>query len=193
LDSIPEDFTIYQCNSITDFSTLPNLDFIGGQINIYENPQLESLAGLDSVDITTIWDLHIMNNPTLSECEVKSICTLLDSLSISISIENNAPGCNSQEEVIEACLTEIEELNIPDEHFMVYPNPTKEWLYIEQSSYNYTYNLILRNLYGQVAKEEKNIQFQHYALNVADLKAGVYFYIIRENEKVLQNGKLIIK
>jgi len=193
LDSIPEDFVIYQCNSISDFSTLQSLDFIGGQIGISENPQLESLAGLDSVDITTIHDLHIMNNPTLSECAVKSICTLLDSSSISVNIENNAPGCNSPEEVEEACWSGIEEWKNDNDRFKVYPNPVTDWLTVEHITSSNTFDIEIQNLYGQLVKEEKNIKSPHYAMDVADLKAGVYFYLIKNVNQITQRGKLIIK
>ncbi|MCD4729176.1 MAG: T9SS type A sorting domain-containing protein, partial [Bacteroidales bacterium] len=79
------------------------------------------------------------------------------------------------------------------EKFEVHPNPTNNWLYIKKSITNYIYNIELRNLYGQLVKEEKNIQSSHYVMNVADLTAGVYFYVIRQQNKIIQQGKLIIK
>ena len=80
-----------------------------------------------------------------------------------------------------------------NESFTIYSNPAKEWLYIKQSNPNLLYNIELRNLFGQLVKQEKNIQSSNYAMNVADLKAGVYFYIIKENDGVVQQGKVIIK
>jgi len=79
--------------------------------------------------------------------------------------------------------------------WIVYPIPTNEWLYIKQSNQNsqLVFNIELRNLHGQLVKQEKNIQTSHFALNIADLKAGVYFYVIKENEGVVQQGKLIVK
>jgi len=75
----------------------------------------------------------------------------------------------------------------------VYPNPAIEWLYFKQSNPRPKYNIELRNLNGQLVKKEKNIHSSHYALNVADLKAGVYFYLIRDGDNVLQQGKVIVK
>ncbi|MCD4695117.1 MAG: T9SS type A sorting domain-containing protein [Bacteroidales bacterium] len=37
------------------------------------------------------------------------------------------------------------------------------------------------------------MQSQQYAMNISDLKAGVYFYIIKEKNGIIQQGKLIIK
>lgn len=77
----------------------------------------------------------------------------------------------------------------------LYPNPTEKYLYIKISNPNstYSYDIELRNLQGQLVKNEKDIQSSHYTLNVADLKAGMYFYIIREKEEVVQQGKVIKK
>jgi len=80
-----------------------------------------------------------------------------------------------------------------DSEFEIYPNPAVDWLYIKQSNPNYTYNVEVRNLYGQLVKEEMNIQSSHYALNLADLKAGVYFYLIKDENQIIQKGKVIIK
>jgi hypothetical protein len=79
--------------------------------------------------------------------------------------------------------------------FEVFPNPAKDWLYIKPANPNsyYSLNIELRNLYGQLVKEETDIQSTHYAMNVADLKAGVYFYVIKEKGEIVQQGKLIIK
>jgi outer membrane protein assembly factor BamB len=77
--------------------------------------------------------------------------------------------------------------------FSVFPNPANEILNIKQSNPNITYNIELRNFHGQLVIEEKNIQSSHYAINVYDLKAGVYFYMIREEYELLQQGKIVIK
>lgn len=90
-------------------------------------------------------------------------------------------------------LTKISDPKTITKNWIVYPNPTKDWLYIKQSNPNYTYNIELRNLYGQLVKEEINIQSPHYAMDVAELKAGVYFYMIKEHDEIVQQGKLIIK
>jgi len=84
---------------------------------------------------------------------------------------------------------------IENESFTTYPNPTKKWLYIKKSNpnSNEAYSIELRNLYGQLVRKETNIQSPHYAMNVADLTAGVYFYVIKEKKEIIQHGKLIIK
>ena len=47
--------------------------------------------------------LIITDNENLSSCDVQSVCDYLASPNSSVSILWNAPGCNSQQEVEEAC------------------------------------------------------------------------------------------
>lgn len=92
-------------------------------------------------------------------------------------------------------LVGIKENNTLGNIFTIFPNPANDWIYIK--SLNLTtksnYEIELRNLYGQMVKEEKHITSGHYTWNVADLKPGVYFYIIEEKGVALQQGKLIKK
>ncbi len=90
-------------------------------------------------------------------------------------------------------LVGLSENKSKNRNIMVYPNPATEILNINQSNHYISYNVELRNLYGQLVKEVKNIQSPHYTLNVADLKTGIYFYEIKEKNEIIQQGKLIIK
>lgn len=82
-----------------------------------------------------------------------------------------------------------------ENNFTLFPNPTEDRLQIKSldvfSLKNYDFELL--NIHGQIVKEEKNIQTLHYSMNVGDFIPGVYFYIIKENGVVLQQGKLIKK
>jgi len=76
---------------------------LGGGLLIRNNGNLISLTGLDNIEASSITELHIFSNPELSTCDVQSICDYLASPNGGIDIENNAPGCNSPEEVEEDC------------------------------------------------------------------------------------------
>ncbi len=89
---------------LTSIEALSGLTSVGGDIEIGYNASLPSLAGLDNIDPATIASLSIHENNTLSECEVASVCEYLSSPGGLIILENNAPGCNSQEEVQAECL-----------------------------------------------------------------------------------------
>jgi hypothetical protein len=47
--------------------------------------------------------MQIVDNTTLSECEIISVCLYMANPGGVIQINNNAPGCNNQAEVEEAC------------------------------------------------------------------------------------------
>ncbi len=81
------------------------------------------------------------------------------------------------------------------ENYLLYPNPAEDWLYIKpkESSKAYSYNIKLRNIFGQLVWEESNILSSHYAIHIADLKSGLYFYEIEEKPGISQKGKIIIK
>jgi len=64
---------------------------------------LTSLSGLNNIDPGSIIDLSITNNSLLSACEVQSVCDYLASPGGAVEIHDNAPGCNSPDEVQEAC------------------------------------------------------------------------------------------
>ena len=193
--SIAGSLNIFNNKGITSLSGLDSLTFIGGYLWIRLNDTLTSLNGLGDIKAGSIKDLTIYENSLLSTCDVKAICEYLENPNGTIQIYNNAPGCNSPEEVEAACDTVgIYKIKLETE-FSVYPNPTEKWLYIKPADPNsiYSFDFELRNIFGQLVQEEIYIQSSHYAMNVADLKAGVYFYVIKEKGIVVQQGKLIIK
>jgi len=129
LDSIGGDLQIYGCDNLINmagfdnltqiggnvgissnksqksFSGLESLGSIGGYISIWYCDSLSSLAGLDYIQPATITSLSIRNNPVLSSCDVRSICEYLAAPNGTIEIQNNANGCNSIQEVEDACAT----------------------------------------------------------------------------------------
>jgi len=110
-------------SSLTNIVHLENLKSIGEILYISGNPLLTSLSGLDSINAGSITNLTIWYNSSLSTCEVKSICDYLAAPNGTIDITNNAPGCNSPEEVIEACESSSIEVIPTEDGFTVFPNP----------------------------------------------------------------------
>ncbi len=75
----------------------------------------------------------------------------------------------------------------------VFPNPANNRLNFNFQNPNCSYEVELRNLYGQLVKQEKNIQSPYFEMNVADLKAGVYFYRIGEKDRIVQQERVVIR
>lgn len=61
------------------------------------------MSGLDGISASSITTLLVFDNYSLSTCEVQSICDYLEAPGGMVSIYNNATGCNSPAEVMEAC------------------------------------------------------------------------------------------
>ncbi|GAP42979.1 protein containing Por secretion system C-terminal sorting domain [Lentimicrobium saccharophilum] len=112
-------------DALTSLSALENLTSVGWTLSIYVNDALTSLTGLENIADSSINDLIISDNFSLSSCAVQSICDYLAAPNGTVTIENNAPGCNSEEEVEEACLS----VGVPlpgslQTEVNIYPNPT---------------------------------------------------------------------
>ena len=146
LSSIGGNVKIYHNDSLLSLEGLSNLTSIGGYLKISNNDVLSvlsgldsvtsiggslwilnhialiSLAGIDNIDTASINELRILNNDSLSICNVQSVCDYLTSANASIVILYNATGCSNQEEVEEACFTFIEEISVKNK-FTISPNP----------------------------------------------------------------------
>ncbi len=102
---------------VGDTEELTNLDFLnsvksldGPTIRIQNNFELSDIkglkhiidSGLESVDFVIITE-----NPKLSECQILPICDLLSGgQNLVIAINNNLPGCNSADEILDRCVTD---------------------------------------------------------------------------------------
>jgi len=94
---------IYDNTALTSLTGLDNVTSIGGRLYVKDNAALTSLTGLDNIDAGSISEIIIKENPVLSICDVKSICDYLSAPTGEIDIYKNAPGCDNQGEVQDAC------------------------------------------------------------------------------------------
>jgi len=181
-------------HSLISLSGLENLTSIEGSLQIEGNHSLTSLSGLESVS-SIGGDLRILNNPELSTCDVQSICDYLAAPVGTIVIHDNAPGCNSPEEVEEVCDTvSIQEINF-ENTFTISPNPLELNAVI-----SYTLNecshttLKILDLSGReiitLVNEIQQQGEQKIEFNTSGLPAGVYFCVLKINEWI-QTTKLI--
>lgn len=219
LTFIGEDLNFIDNEELINLTGLESITHIGGELFIKNNPELNNLNGLNNNDPISLEEtiyitdnelltdiiglenismgsvdwLHISENPSLSTCEAQNICDYLADSSHIVEIYNNAPGCNSPEEVYDLCWVNIEEEGNLTKYFEIYPTPTSDFFNIEAVNCTSPYDIEIRNLYGQLVRKETDIQSSHYTMNVSDLKAGIYFYVIKEKGEVVQQGKLIKK
>ena len=194
ITKIHGDLTIVSNDVLTSLTGLANLKSIGGDLLIAGNTVLTILTGLDSIAPGTINDLSIFGNPSLCDCDVLSICQYLSAPNGTIDIHNNAPGCNSQQEVEDACLTDVLVTKYEDV-FIIIPNPMESTTLITYTLlHNSPVTLKILDLSGReiatIVDEVQKQGEQKVVFNTAALPAGVYFCVLKTNEGV-QTKKMI--
>jgi len=172
---------------------LENLTNIGESITIENNPVLADLTGLENIEPGSINGLYISHNDLLSGCAVQSICDYLVSPNGTISIFDNAPGCNSQEEVKAACAFSVDEKPVHG-NLSIYPNPfststTIQYELAKPSTVQFTiYDYLGKKL--EVIEKKQTQGKQQITWNAEGLPAGVYFCVIKTNQGI-ETTKLI--
>ena len=178
-----------QCFFLTSLTGLDNLTSIGAYLSIVDNDALTSLSGLDNINAGTITDLTIKDNISLSTCEVQSICDYLVSPNGTIEIHNNAPGCNSPEEVEEACESVSVEKIFQEGYLSLYPNPAKQEVNIYTEDGKEVEEVSIYTLAGQRIMKDLPV---NGIVDISGLQAGMYIVeVISDDSKIRE--KLIIR
>jgi hypothetical protein len=131
-------------------------------------------------------------NPSLSNCVVKSICDRLATPGCSLTIHYNAAGCNSQAEVEAACKEGLDENQTPESHISIYPNPSSSTITIELPRTNpikHTFLTIFNITEQQLT--QRQIMEQQIVIDLTRLPQGVYLVRVL-NDRTLQVRKIII-
>jgi len=188
LNSIGGWLDINNNSTLTDLTGLENLTSIDGGIYINKNMALNSITSISNIAESTIEDLYIVDNDNLSSCDVENICDYLSNPNGTVTIEDNAPGCNSQEEVMEACgLVSIDEL-IHQKQFAIYPNPANQELNISLEGYTID-EVTIYTITGQQILQGRPV---NGTLDISDLKPGMYIVEVTiENTRVRK--KLLVQ
>ncbi len=174
---------------LASLSGLANLTTLGGELSIKQTLALTSLAGLDNITPNSINDITITDNTLLSSCDVESVCIYLGFPNSMITVSNNATGCNSIQELSEACLgIGMEEVN-PDKGFTIIPNPVNGIITISHPGLAGTAWFTLFNTGGGKVFE-RQITGTETQIDISSLPRGVY--VVRlQNEKMVEVGKII--
>lgn len=179
---------------LNDLSPFENINSIGASLFIVNNDSLLSLSGLENIAPFSIIDLNIYNNLLLSICAVSSICDYLVEPNGTVEIHDNAPGCNNQQEVEDACWTLVDKMVFNDT-FTISPNPLNSTTMIQYTlNQNSPITIKILDLSGReiitLVNEIQQQGEQKVVLNSDDLPTGVYFCVLITNEKI-QTAKII--
>lgn len=180
-------------NAIEDISALSNLESIDGGISIRFN-NLSSLEGLNNIDPNTISYLRISSNQNLSHCEIQNLCDYIEGADTTY-IDGNATGCNTVEEVVQACeslsIDEAEALNCSS----IFPNPFTTSSTI---SYDLTQSsTVTITFFNHLGKQVDFIQInqskgkQQITWNAESQPVGIYYFRLQAGEQTA-TGKLLL-
>jgi hypothetical protein len=175
-------------DALTSLSVLENLTLLQGGLNLVNNDSLPSLLGLHNVDGESILSLLIEDNYLLSNCDVQSICDYLATSWGTSIIHDNASGCNSPQEVLEHCLTQVE-VTTAQAGITIVPNPSKDKITISVQDLSGNTQLSIFTVSGKKVME-KQIQEFETQLDISALPRGVYFVRVQD-EEIVEVGKIV--
>jgi hypothetical protein len=188
VETINGSLDIHDNASLESLAGLAGLQSINGNLSITGNEMLSSLDGLDSISSASIVDLDINGNSNLSYCHVHSVCYYLwPEPNGSVTIQDNAPGCNDSATVRQSCLppVNIEELESPrsETSLLCYPNPFSNEIVIEfETNGDGAAELIIFNYLGdQVEKINIEKITGRHTINwhSIGIPAGIYFCVLK--------------
>ncbi|MBP6871933.1 MAG: T9SS type A sorting domain-containing protein [Bacteroidales bacterium] len=174
---------------LNNLNGLENLTSIAGVIWIWQNSSLTSLSGLDSISAESISDLSINWNFSLSACAVHSICDYLASPNGTVEIHDNETGCDSQQEVEDACFNGVEEALTPKPQISISPNPSNTTITLALPSNAPLDNTIL-SIYNINAQQviSRRITEPITVLDIGTLPSGVYCTRITTGNTVMASN-----
>lgn len=137
LTSVGGFLQIVNNTQLTNIASLNQLREINGLLQVYNNPVLSNLHGLDSIRSLSIQDLALLSNPSLSVCDVKSICQYLVIPSSPYAISENLSGCSTRTQILASC--DGNGLNSrpgQTNDILLFPNPTAGLVQIKGRAMN---------------------------------------------------------
>ncbi|MCB2220260.1 MAG: T9SS type A sorting domain-containing protein [Bacteroidetes bacterium] len=191
---VGDNLSIHANSSLTSLIALSSLTSINGQLIVSENPLIVSLAGLDNIEASTITNLWVHDNISLSTCDIESVCNYLAAPAGAIYIVNNASGCANADEVEEACFTSIQDVGL-SAGFSISPNPVSDFIKFHyQAKGAGAVIFLIVNITGTEIKEMQfatrkpgNYEFK---VDVSEISAGIYFCVLKTNEG-MQTRKIV--
>lgn len=195
LDSIHGIFQLYELDSLESLTGLENLNYIGNDFAIFKNDKLLTLSGVQSLKTVaqsmriydnptlttlthlssnlTIGNLLVINdNPMLSACNAGPICNLLQTKPDNCIVSNNAIACSSKYEILQLCISNLNETT--PKTVVIYPNPTasKIWIYgLEEKTEIKIYNSLgiqVKTVYSNEDIDMSTLQNGSYFIQIVN-------------------------
>jgi hypothetical protein len=191
--SIGRDLGVYSANYLKQFSGLQNITNVS-RIFINENDKLSSLKSLDNINAGSVEVIYIYNNRLLSECSIKSICDYLAKPDAMVNIHDNLTGCDSEEQVKEACEASSVNENPFSNSVHIQPNPFTSATEIKYKLIQpATITLGFYNQFGKKVdqiEQKQSAGKQHVVWSPENLPPGIYYFRLQADDQVT-SGKVM--
>lgn len=171
------EFQIKDNNALQSFEGLDSA-IIFQDIEIENNPALVDISNFETNHANAIDDLRIIGNTNLETCHISNICTYLENNGVS-TIQNNAPGCNTIQEVRTLCDLSIAEV-VLEREVLIFPNPVSETLQISASDGISVEGATIYSILG-----ENLITTYENTVDVSYLSKEIYFIEIVTNKGII--------
>ncbi|MEL6810013.1 MAG: T9SS type A sorting domain-containing protein [Bacteroidota bacterium] len=172
---VPESIVIADNNSLVSINALSTVvNCPSCWIIISLNSNLTNLGGLENIPASDIAFLGLTDNPMLVTCNLPNICEYLVDGGTH-EIENNAPGCASQSDIVSNCLFSILENGL-NPSVILLPNPVSEVLQIQLPE-----AFILRSTEVYSVLGELLISTSEETVDLSDAPNGIYFIAMETN------------
>lgn len=189
LSHIDGDLSMNGNDSLSDISDLSNLTHLGGELSITVNDLINNLSGLESIDSEELDSLELRWNYSLSECEIQSICAYLKIPNNIADIRDNAPNCNSIEEIEEACESVDINEDFHEIEISIFPNPASDKITISGKNGLKVESVNIYNQLGQKVFHRNEIREN---IDISTLGQGIYIIELTSRELKIRQ-KLIIE
>ena len=146
--SIGENIILWNNDSLNSIVGLSSVDEINGEVSVYHCDNLASLSGIENIDEQYITDLTLVNNENLNSCSLGNICSYLTNNIGTATIELNAEGCNTENEITDDCAPVGINDATEEATIEIYPNPSAGELTIQWPGSDSSGDAILMDFWG---------------------------------------------
>lgn len=155
-----------------------------------DNDLLSDISALDSLEITQSITGHFVlaRNYLLSTCNTHMICNFLANRKGQVFISNNAPGCQSIQQVEQACITHTKDEPL-EQDIILYPNPAQDKLCIRLPA-----GLGLKAV-DLIHLSSGNIffpTFNDYCADISNLRSGIYTVKITLSDQSVKYKRVVV-
>jgi hypothetical protein len=188
-----EGLAIYDNDLLADLTGLESVTNIDFELSIKNNDSLQDIWGLNNATIGG--EGEIINNDNLSECAIQGVCEIL-STNHEFYISDNAPGCNSVQEVDSACFPVYIPEHSPAHDLTIFPNPVSNRLNINfqfpttSNSQFSSLRMVIINSQGIPVLSSSINPNQVISLDVSKYPSGVY--LVRVGDGNFEAAKKVL-